>query len=207
MVKRTQSIPKIHKKQNTKQNLVLFGLPESTSGTKRFMRMRHDFEAAGSILSLIEPTFSETCIRECHRLGKFTIGKTSSSFIYRSIDATTILNGRKKLASRPDIVIKPDMTPDERKIEQLLLREHKLLIQSGTERRVIKLRGSSLYVDDNKYGEVRENRFVVCTKDAVSEAQIQERAVMKETHLMSLLHSYPLPHLPPNLLNKILLLH
>ena len=79
--------------------------------------------------------------------------------LHRSIDVNIILSGRKSLSSRPDIVIKPDLSPSERKVEQLLLKERRSLINSGVSRGDIKLRGSSLYVKNKKYGSVTNDAF------------------------------------------------
>ena len=49
-----------------------------------------------------------------------------------------------KLASQ--IYVKPDLTPDERTIESLLLKERKLSIEKGTSRQHIKIRNSCLYI-------------------------------------------------------------
>lgn len=153
-----------------KMNLVLFGINECDEGTRRHMRVRKDFERAGSVLSQIEPAVTEVSIRECYRLGKFKVGSTRPLLLKlnRLVDVTSILNGRHKLSASPNVRIKPDLTPNERKVEQLLLAERRSLITSGKERRSIKLRGSSLYVDNQKYGEVTNNKFEPCERQTAT---------------------------------------
>lgn len=167
---RGQNKPEMERQSSTsdradrKMNLVLFGIDECIEGTRRHMRVRQDFERAGSVLSQIEPSVTEANIRECYRLGKFKVGITRPLLLKlnRLVDVNSILSGRQKLSTSPKVRIKPDLTPDERKVEQLLLVERRSLIKSGKERRSIKLRGSSLFVDNQKYGEVRNNKFEVC---------------------------------------------
>ena len=164
-----------------KMNLVLFGIDECDEGTRRHMRVRRDFERAGSVLSQIEPAVTEVNIRECYRLGKFKVGNTRPLLLKlsRLVDVTSILSGRHKLSASPKVRIKPDLTPKERKVEQLLLMERRSLITSGKERKSIKLRGSSLYVDNRKYGEVKNNKFEACerqitTTESLTTAQLPD---------------------------------
>ena len=42
-----------------------------------------------------------------------------------------------KLSKRPCIFIKPDLSPEERSVQSLLLKERKILIDSGTDRKNI----------------------------------------------------------------------
>ena len=57
-------------------------------------------------------------------------------------------------------MIKPDMNPEERKIEAALLSKWCRLIGSGTDKIDIKLRGSKLLVKGKKHGEVVNSKFV-----------------------------------------------
>ena len=106
-------------------NLVLFGIADCDEGNRRHTRVRQDFERAGSVLSQIQPAVTEVNIRECYHLGKFTVGNTRPLLLKlsRLVDVTSILNGRHKLFANSKVRIKPDLTPNERKVEQLLLME------------------------------------------------------------------------------------
>ena len=53
--------------------------------------------------------------------------------------------------------IKPDLSPQERLCESLLLKEHWKLIQAGTDRQYIKIRRSSLIVSGKVHAEVVNN--------------------------------------------------
>lgn len=69
----------------------------------------------------------------------------------RSCDAQIVLSNRKKLSSMPGIAIKPDQTPEVRKIESLLLKERRQLINSGVNRGSIKIPGNVLFVNQQNY--------------------------------------------------------
>ena len=149
---------------NQKLNIVLFGLPESSAGTSKQFGIYHDFGSVGLILSLIDSALSESSIEECYSLGKFKDGSSHPLLLqlYRSTDVHTILSGRRKLSVRPGVIIKPDLSLEERKVEQLLLKERRSLIQRGVPHGAIKLCGSSLFVDNKEHGEVQNNQFEVC---------------------------------------------
>lgn len=51
------------------------------------------------------------------------------------------------------------MTRDERETEQALLKERRRLIDSGIERKDIKIRSSSLYVNNKLHGSVQNSQF------------------------------------------------
>ena len=116
-------------------------------------------------------------IRDCQRLGKYLETKHRPILVKlsRSCDVTSMLSSRAKLARRPGISIKPDMTKEERKtesIESILLQERKKLIQSGTTSSFIKLRGTSLHVNNKKVGSVRNLKYVpVRNEEATTEPQ------------------------------------
>ena len=124
-------------------NLVVFGLLESRKRTRKQLRILKDFQKEGEFyLSSIQ--FYQTPIS-----GTVTDWGDSRMdphvhYYFNFIDPfmlAQLLIGRKNLSSRPDIVIKPDLSPSERKMEQLLLRECRMLIESGAQRSSIKLRG------------------------------------------------------------------
>ena len=69
------------------------------------------------------------------------------------------LSQSHKLSERPGISIKPDLSPEERSTQSLLLKERKILIASGTEQKNIKLLGNALFVNKQKYGIVMGSVF------------------------------------------------
>ena len=73
--------------------------------------------------------------------------------------AATILANRSSLA--PPIFIKPDLSPTERDIESILLKERWSLIQNGHSRKSIKLNSqcSCIYLNNQLYGKVINSQF------------------------------------------------
>ena len=63
----------------------------------------------------------------------------------RAFEASLVLSKRRSLTSS-SISIKPDMTRAEREIEQALLKERRNLIDSGVERKFIRIHGSIVYM-------------------------------------------------------------
>ena len=173
----TTTPPSNSRKSNRKSNLVIFGVPESDKGTPRHIRTRHDIEHAGAILSTIDPVITDTLIADSFRLGKFKVDQSRPLLVKltRTSDVQSILMGRKKLASKPGIAIKPDLSPEERGIESLLLKERRTLIDSGVARSVIKLSGKSLLVNKKRFGSVSNGVF--CRADSTqSEASSEQSA-------------------------------
>ena len=77
----------------------------------------------------------------------------------RSIDVISLLSARKNL---PDcLAIKPDLTPEERQLDSILLKERWGLIQSGQNKKDIKIQGTKLYLKGNLYGNVIDFNFVL----------------------------------------------
>ena len=55
-----------------KSNLFIFGLQESKKRTQRHLHIRHDIEAAGELLSWLDPLVSASQILDSLRLGKYS---------------------------------------------------------------------------------------------------------------------------------------
>ena len=88
------------------------------------------------VLSTIDSSIQNRSISDLYvyQLGRFDENQTRPRPILvkflRRMDVTTILSNRNKI-ERP-MVIKADMSKEERKVESLLLQEHWKLIQQGT---------------------------------------------------------------------------
>ena len=81
------------------------------------------------------------------------------------MDVSNNLFNRNKLSTSLDISIKPDLSPNERKIKALLMKERYNLITSGTDCRLIRIRGNTIFVNKKKYGEVVNFTFQKCLVD------------------------------------------
>jgi len=66
----------------------------------------------------------------------------------------------QKLADTPGVSIKPDMSKEERLTESALLNTRWELINSGTERKRIKIQRKSLYLDNNYNGSVVNSKYL-----------------------------------------------
>ena len=93
----------------------------------------------------------------------------------RSCDAATVLANRHKISKsdHPKVFLKPYMTVAERKTESILLRQRRALIESGVERKLIKIRGNSIFVNKRKVGSANENTFIPDQSHSITDLQRQ----------------------------------
>ena len=77
-------------------------------------------DTVADVLISLDSKVHEYQIRDCQRLGKYSETKHRPILVKfsRSCDVTSILSSRAKLAERPGISIKPDMTKEEKKLNQ-----------------------------------------------------------------------------------------
>ena len=68
-----------------------------------------------------------------------------------------LLSNKSKLKSQ--VFLKPDLTPEDRAKESLLLKERWSLIQKGTERKLIKLHNYSIFVNGQLHCKVVESQL------------------------------------------------
>ena len=145
-----------------KFNIVLYGVDECPQGTTRAGRFESDLSQAVSVLSTIDSTIQPQSIRDCYRLGKFsTQNKRPRPILLKLIrisDMTKILSNKGSLPK--PFLIKPDMSPEQRLIESVLLKERWSLIQSGVARNSIKIRNTRLFVNKKLHGQVMNSKFV-----------------------------------------------
>ena len=109
-----------------KFNLVIYGIIESPSGTKRCDRVNHDMDSSVTILTKINDSINSTSIRDYFRLGKYKENQSHPRPILlklnRAMDVATILSNHSSINDN-SIIIKPDMTPQNQHKEALLLKE------------------------------------------------------------------------------------
>ena len=144
-----------------KLNVVVYGIPESPPNTKRQERLQADIKNVLSALPATESSIDASAIKDCYRLGKYNSKlerpRPLLVKLLRSADASNILQNKSKLAS--SIYIKPDLTPEEKAIESLLLKERRSLIQKGFSRQHIKIRNQSLYVQNKLHASIRNSKL------------------------------------------------
>ena len=138
-----------------KFNLVVYGVSECPNGTSWPDRMKHDIDKSVSVLSKINNDINPNSVRDCLRLGKYNKEQYRSCPLLlklnRAVDVISVLSN---LGANQDksVSIKPDMTPDEKQKEALLLKERWSLLQSGVNKADVKIRSGSIYVKGKKHG-------------------------------------------------------
>ena len=145
-----------------KYNIVLYGLKECEKGTNRSTRMKQELEQVTQILTGIEKGVNPQNIRDSFRLGKYADSNKRPRPVLvklsRSYDVSSILANRQNLPK--GLTIKPDLSPAERAVESLLMKERWQLIQSGQNKKDVKIYGSKIFLKGNLYGSVIDSKFV-----------------------------------------------
>jgi len=85
------------------------------------------------------------------------------------MDVNSILANKSSLPS--SVVIKPDMSPQERATESTLLKERWSLIKGGLDRKQIKLSNNRIYVNNRLHGEVFNAVFTQSSLTSATPAQ------------------------------------
>ena len=128
----------------------------------RIDRQKHDLGKILNTISSIDSSFTAASFKDFHRLGKFRQNASKPRPILvkflRMFDATLVLSNRASIKSS-QISIKPDLTKDEREINNILLKERRALINDGIEQKNIMMRGNTLYLNKKPYGFVRNSNF------------------------------------------------
>lgn len=143
-------------------NIIVFGIEEFPSGTFRTTRLKGDFDKVSDIiLTLEQGTGHSSSVRDCRRIGKYDGNSSKSRPILvqlnSTVDVAHILSLKKSQGS--SISFRADLPPEVRKAEAVLLAERWKLIQSGTVRSAIKIRKSSIFVNNSLYGSVSGSVF------------------------------------------------
>ena len=190
---------------DSRYNVVLYGIVESPSDTPRSDRQKHDLDQLLNVLSNIDASLTAASIRDFHRLGKFKPSNTRPRPLLvkflRTFEASIVLSKKDSLASSlQHVSIKRDMSLEERQIENALLKERRSLIDSGIERKFIKIRGNSLYVKNKLHGIVQGSQFHTTVpktlehnKTQASTAQISGSADQTSASSMEVNDSVPVP--------------
>lgn len=180
-----------------KFNAVFYGIEEPSAGTVKSARQSHDLDKLLNIFTDIGLSLSAASIKDYHRLGKFKQSANRPRPILvkflRAFEASLVLSKKGSLTSS-SISIKPDMSRSERETEQILLRERRKLIDSGTDRKLIRIYGSSLYVNRKLYGSVQHSQFCLVTLNSNSQPMSVDSATAPP---MDISNNTPQP-VPPN---------
>lgn len=144
-----------------KFNVVIFGIKECQKGISKHERLQSDLTSVVSVLSGLDKSIQSQSIKDIFRLGKFSHNQKHPrpllvKFI-RAVDVSNVLS-KRGLLNHP-VFIKPDLSPEERQRDSILLKERWALIQSGVLRRDIKIRDFRLYVKNILYGYANKSEF------------------------------------------------
>ena len=106
------------------------------------------------MISALDCSVISQSIRDCYRLGKYRLLHKRPCPILIQLNRTSDV--REILASRGSVqkpvVIKLDLSPEQRKCEATLMRERWALIQSGVDRTSINIRQTRLYINSIIHG-------------------------------------------------------
>ena len=149
----------IVKNRGTNNNVCI---SESQQGSSRHTCWQNDLDRATAVISEVEQESNhKSSIRDCFRLGKYTSNKPRPRPLLVSLNSTAdvsnILSRRHFVPS--SIVIKPDLSQEERKVEAILVQERWKLIQSGIDRQAIKIRKASILVNVWLHGRINNSVF------------------------------------------------
>uniref|UniRef100_A0A1X7THX7 Uncharacterized protein n=1 Tax=Amphimedon queenslandica TaxID=400682 RepID=A0A1X7THX7_AMPQE len=113
-----KGVPPSPPPQSRRFNIVLSGIDEHPPGTPRSVRLSRDVASISSVLDKLVNFLSDQSIRDCIRLGKFTTTGSRPILVIlnRVSDVSKILSNKHKLSDcSPGILIRPDLSPSQRK--------------------------------------------------------------------------------------------
>ena len=160
----TTNIPVKRTVDDRSMNIVVYGINESPPKTAKPDRTKNDLLNLLPVLNAVDSSIQNASIKDLFRLGKFDPSQTRPRPILvkflRRIDVSTILSNRN-LVKKP-VIIKADMSKDERKIESMLLQERWRLIQQGTNRKYITIRKNEIFVGKLQGTSWKSHRPKLC---------------------------------------------
>lgn len=144
-------------------NIVVGGIKEAPSGLPRRERGKHDLKEVMSLLSKLDESVQEASVRDHFRLGKFNPKSSRPRRILvrltRAQEVSSILSSCVKAPS--PLSVKPDLPPQARLRDAALLRERWKLLQSGTVKSDIKIRGARLLVKNKLHASFLDGKIVL----------------------------------------------
>ncbi len=131
---------KIHDRSDRRFNVIVSGVLESAPGTPRSQRWKSDLKNISDLLSSNSSiSVPSSSIRDCRRLGKYSTSNPRPRLIMVNFNSiTVVMDILSNKSSFAPYVVKPDLSPELRIREKVLLEERWNLIKSGIERSNIK---------------------------------------------------------------------
>jgi len=167
-----------------KSNVVVFGVEECPQSTQRSARIVRDTKEVSKIFSSID-VHIEPMDWANSNLSKLDPDQILVK-LHRAIDAATILANQSSLKS--PLFITPDLSPAERAIESILLKERWSPIQDGYSRKLIELNSqrSCIYVNNQLYGKVINSQLQRSTQSFPLSTSISHPQQLEQHLLINL---------------------
>ena len=144
-----------------KFNVVVFGIAEHPRGTNRIERCRQDLESISDLFTETDETFNPLSIRDHFRLGKYSPDSVRRRPLLvklnRSSDVQLLLSKRNVLNA--PYRLKPDLSPEDRAVQSILMKERFSLIEAGADRQSIRVSKTSIFINRRLYGKVINGSF------------------------------------------------
>lgn len=123
--------------------------------------MENDLQSINNAFTNADLQIQTNSIKDCFRLGKY---KSDTSYprpiLIKFLCSTEAIMALSKTTSfQAPVRIKPDLSPEERKTENILPKERWSLIQLGFDKKRIKIRNKSIYIDSKLYGQFHNSEF------------------------------------------------
>ena len=137
-------------------NAVFYGLSECNMGTHHLERVKLDLDKVAEVCASIDCNIPKNAIRDCIRLGKYVPNSSRPKPILVKFNSTIHVASlfSRKGSCPSGISIKHDLSPTERQIESTLLKERWQLLQSGVDRKSIKIKGPNIFVAGKLHARV-----------------------------------------------------
>ena len=176
-----------------KFNLIFHNISASPSGTSFAERLDKDLAAVTAISGSHCPDINPA-IWDCIRLGKYRVGQSQPRPIlvkFNNIKVVrSVLFGHSN-TDRSGVVIKQDLSKEERHITSILLKErYRLVSEDNVEKGMIKIRGPKIFVNNRLHGTLQSGTFIASnslgatapfllnlTSDGSSVSSIEEHSV------------------------------
>ena len=143
---------------NRQLNVVVHGIPECNKGQLRKQKWVSDLKNVSNLFNESSAAVPKSAIRDCRRLGKFSDSSSRPRpILVRFNSCNVVMDLLQKRSLFSPYVIKSDLPADARLREKMLLKERWNLIQSGTNKSDIKIKGNTLLVNSLPFGRVDQS--------------------------------------------------
>ena len=131
-------------------------------GASRTVRLRHDFDEIMSLITNLDSQIESSMVRDHLHLGKFDPKSKHPRKILVKFTITSEVSCIlfKSGNVRAPLHVEPDLSPQDRRIKAALMKERWTLLQSGMDRKDIRVRGSRLLVRNKVYAQFRAGAVV-----------------------------------------------